>query len=177
VRSLRALLWTGALGLALLFPALAASAEIKPWSGPATLPLVLQGIDGRKVDLAALRGRVVLINFWATWCEPCRDEMPSLERLRTRLQGRPFELVTVNFGESGASVVRFLGKLRLSLPVLLDPEKKAAEEWKVRGLPMTFLVDARGTVRFWTFGEHDWSEGAALQAVETLVAEAGRGRG
>jgi len=170
------LLRAGALCFGLLLGAPAWGAEIKPWSGPATPRLVLKSLDGSERDLAKLRGRVVLVNFWATWCEPCRDEMPSLQALRETLDKQPFEILLVNFGESEPTVTRFLDRLRLKLPVLLDRHKEAAEAWKVRGLPMTFLVDARGVVRFWTFGEHDWNAGDARKVVESLVAEASRGR-
>ena len=154
--------------------AVRAEAEIKPWKGGATPALKLRDLQDKPVDLAAMKGRVVLVNFWATWCEPCRDEMPALARLREKLKGRPFELVTVNFGESNATVSRFLARLNVSLPVLLDPAKEAADAWKVRGLPMTFLVDAQGIARFWSFGEQDWAEGEALKVVEGLLAEAPR---
>jgi len=151
-----------------------AEPDFKPWKGGAAPPLDLKDLEGRSVDLAALHGRVVLINFWATWCEPCSDEMPSLERLRGKLKGRPFELVMVNYGESNATVSRFMSKLGLSIPVVLDPEKRVAQEWKVGGLPMTFLVDATGRVRFSTFGEHDWGDGESFAAVDRLVAEVRR---
>lgn len=124
------------------------------------------------MDLRDFRGRVVLVNFWATWCEPCRDEMPAIARLREHLKGQPFEVLTVNFGESGAKVRAFLDREKLDVPVLLDPDKDAAGRWNAKGLPMTFLVDARGRVRYWVFGERDWSEGEALRHVERLVAEA-----
>ena len=151
-----------------------AEAEIRPWKGSATPALKLRDLQDKSVDLAAMKGRVVLINFWATWCEPCRDEMPALERLREKLKGRSFELVTVNFGESNATVSRFLARLNVSLPVLLDPGKDAADAWKVRGLPMTFLIDAKGNARYWTFGEQNWAEGDAFKVVEGLLAEAPR---
>jgi thiol-disulfide isomerase/thioredoxin len=152
----------------------AAETDIKPWKGGATPTLKLRDLQDRPVDLASMKGRVVLINFWATWCEPCRDEMPALERLREKLKGRSFELVTVNFGEGGAAINRFLEKIKVSVPVLLDPTKDAADAWKVRGLPMTFLVDATGTARYWSFGEQDWSEGEPFKLVESLVGEAAR---
>jgi cytochrome c biogenesis protein CcmG, thiol:disulfide interchange protein DsbE len=151
-----------------------ANAPIKPWTGGATPPLELAALDGRKVELGSMRGRVVLINYWATWCEPCRDEMPAIERLRTKMKGRPFEVLAVNYGESAERVSSFVAKLNLSMPVLLDPYKHSVEAWKVRGLPMTFLVDARGRVRYWSFGERDWSEGEALELVEKMVSEAPR---
>ena len=162
------------LGLA---PGLAsANAPIKPWTGGATPPFALAALDGRKVDLAAMRGRVVLINYWATWCEPCREEMPAIERLRAKMKGRPFEVLAVNYGESEEKVSSFVAKLKLSMPVLLDPYKNSVEDWKVRGLPMTFLVDASGRVRYWSFGERDWSEGEALGLVEKMVSEAPHAR-
>ena len=153
-----------------------ANAPIKPWTGGATPPFELSALDGRKIELAALRGRVVLINYWATWCEPCRDEMPAIDRLREKMKGRPFEVLAVNFGESEERVSAFVAKLNLSMPILLDPYKNSVEAWKVRGLPMTFLVDARGRVRYWSFGERDWSEGDGLKLVEKMVGEAPRAR-
>jgi cytochrome c biogenesis protein CcmG/thiol:disulfide interchange protein DsbE len=153
-----------------------ANAPIKPWTSGATPPFELAALDGQKVDLASMRGRVVLINYWATWCEPCRDEMPAIERLRVKMKGKPFEVLGVNYGESEERVSAFVAKLNLSMPILLDPYKHSVEAWKVRGLPMTFLVDAGGKVRYWSFGERDWSEGEGLALVEKMVGEAPRAR-
>jgi thiol-disulfide isomerase/thioredoxin len=164
------------LALGLAAAAAWASAPIKPWTGGATPPFELSALDGRKIELKALRGRVVLINYWATWCEPCRDEMPAIDRLRDKMKGKPFEVLAVNFGESEERVSAFVSKLNLSMPILLDPYKNSVEAWKVRGLPMTFLVDVRGRVRYWSFGERDWSEGEGLELVEKMVAEAPRAR-
>ena len=164
----------GASTLVLVAAPARAETDIKPWKGGATPALQLRDLNDARVDLAAMKGRVVLVNFWATWCEPCREEMPALQRLREKMKGRSFELVTVNFGESNGTVTRFLEKINVSLPVLLDPTKDAAEAWKVKGLPMTFLVDARGATRYWTFGEHDWSAGEPFRLVEALVGEAAR---
>lgn len=154
----------------------AAETQLKPWAGTVTPALARDDLTGKRVDLKDFRGRVVLVNFWATWCEPCRDEMPSLERLRGKLRGRPFDVLTVNYGEGPAKINAFLAKQKISLPVLLDPEKEAALEWKAGGLPMTFLVDAEGRVRYSAFGECDWSEGEPFRVVENLVAEAPRAR-
>ena len=165
---------SGAAALLLLGapPAVPSDPPIKPWTSGATPPLELSAVDGRKVALAGLKGRVVVINYWATWCEPCIDEMPSLERLRTKMKGRPFEVLAVNYGESSERVSRFVAKMKLTMPVLLDPYKNSVDAWKVRGLPMTFIVDGKGEVRYWSFGERDWSEGEALRLVERLVSEA-----
>jgi thiol-disulfide isomerase/thioredoxin len=168
----RAALW-GAASLLLLaaLPAASSDPPIKPWTSGATPPLELSAVDGRKVALDGLKGRVVVVNYWATWCEPCIEEMPSLERLRVKMKGRPFEVLAVNYGESSERVSRFVAKMKLTMPVLLDPYKSSVDAWKVRGLPMTFIVDAKGQVRYWSFGERDWSQGEALQLVQRLVSE------
>ena len=167
---------TAVVALAALTCAALAESDIRPWKGKPTLPLARSDIEGKPVDLKALHGRVLVVNFWATWCEPCRDEMPSLQRLREKLAGRPFEVITVNFGESAEKIGAFLGKEKITLPVLVDAQKETAKDWGVGGLPMTFLVDARGRVRYSVFGERDWSEGPSLALVEKLVAEAPRAR-
>ena len=159
--------------LPLLFVGLADAGDmpIKPWTGASPPPFRLDDLQGSAVSLASLKGKVVLVNFWATWCEPCREEMPSLQKLRKRMEQRPFEVITINYGEARERAVDFSTKLGLTLPVLLDPGKNTAEAWKVRGLPMTFLVDARGKVRYWTFGERDWNDGPSVEIVERLLAE------
>jgi thiol-disulfide isomerase/thioredoxin len=152
----------------------AASVELRAWSDKPTPPLARADLAGKRVDLNDLRGRVVVVNFWATWCEPCREEMPSLGRLQEKLKGKPFTVLAVNYGESSARVADFVRKEGWSVPVLLDPDKETAGAWGAKGLPMTFLVDARGRVRYYAFGERDWSEGESLRAVEKLLAEAPR---
>ena len=153
-----------------------AESDIKPWKGKPSLPLAGPDLEGRAIDLKSMKGRVLVVNFWATWCEPCRDEMPSLERLRGKLAGKPFDIITVNFGESAEKIAQFLGKEKVTLPVMLDTRKEMAKDWGVGGLPMTFLVDAKGRVRYSVFGERNWSEGPSLALVEKLVAEAPRAR-
>lgn len=155
--------------------AVAATEEppLRPWTHGATPPLALRDLAGAEVDLHGLQGRVVVVNFWATWCEPCIAEMPSLQRLRERLRGKPFEVLAVNYAESPEKVKAFLRKSGIDLPVLLDPGKEAADAWSAKGLPMTFVVDRAGKVRFWVFGERDWNGGDCLAAIGKLVAEPG----
>jgi thiol-disulfide isomerase/thioredoxin len=112
-----------------------------------------------------------VVNFWATWCEPCRDEMPSLQRLRAKMSGKPVEVLTVNYGEWPARIEPFMQRGKIELPVLLDTQKDAAKAWNAGGLPITFLVGANGKVRYSVFGERDWSEGEPLNLVESLVSE------
>ena len=155
--------------------AAAADSQIKPWTGAVTPKLVLPDLAGGRADLGDLRGRVVVVNFWATWCVPCREELPSLQRLRDKLAGKPVEVITVNYGEFVERVRPFLEKEKVELKVLLDTQKDAARDWGVGGLPMTFIIDAKGRARYSAFGEFDWSTGEPLRLVEKLVAEAPRG--
>lgn len=133
-------------------------------------------LDGRTVDLKGLKGRVVVVNFWATWCEPCREEMPSLERLKERVKGRPVEVLTVNYGENPVRIRDFLQRQKITLPVLLDPEKEAAAKWRAGGLPITYLVDPQGRVRHYVFGDRDWSSDESIRLVEALLPEKARAR-
>ena len=140
-----------------------------PWTRPETPALGLKDLEGRVRTLADYRGKVVLLNFWATWCEPCRDEMPTMRRLKERLAGQPFEVVAVNYGESPLRVTEFLARERLELAVLLDPNQEAARAWRVRVLPGSFLVGTDGRVRFSVIGEIDWSTDEALKTVQSLL--------
>src|SRR5262249_52475344 len=133
------------------------------WTEPRTPPpLALRDLDGGSRSLADYRGSVVLINFWATWCEPCRDEIPSLQALATRLVGRPFAILGVNRGESSARVKEFAARMRIGFAILLDPNQEAVRAWRVRVLPESFLVDADGRMRYRAIGEIDWTGEAVV---------------
>lgn len=175
---MRAHRWIAAAAAFAAVVAFASSAEapIKKWAGKPTPALVLPDLSGRTVDLRDYRGKVVVVNFWATWCEPCREEMPSLQRLRARMSGKPLEVLTVNYGEWPQRIEPYMKKEKIELTVLLDTQKEAARDWNAGGLPITFLVDAKGDVRYWVFGERDWSQGEPLRLVESLVEEGARAR-
>jgi thiol-disulfide isomerase/thioredoxin len=144
-------------GLLAQFASSGGAAELRPWDGTQPAPFALKDLSGREHRLADYRGRVVVINFWATWCEPCRDEMPALEKLKERFAGRPFTVLAVNVDEPEARIRKFLSVLPLTFPVLLDYERKLAKSWNVRLLPATYVVGPDGGVRFSAFGEVDWS--------------------
>lgn len=140
-----------------------------PWSRADTPPLALKDLDGRTHALADYRGKVVLLNFWATWCEPCKDEMPSIVKLKELLAGRPFEVLTINFGESPSRVREFLARERLDLIALLDPNKEAARAWRVRVLPASVVIGPDGRARYSVVGEIDWGTPTALRTVQGLL--------
>lgn len=121
---------------------------------PAVPELRLRGIDGGVHDLAALRGRVVLVNFWATWCPPCIEELPSLQRLWDAWRRHGLEVLAVNVGEEARDVETFLAGFRpaLAFPVLLDEDGDAFGAWRVFGLPTTFVVDRQGRLAYHAAG-------------------------
>ena len=151
----------------ILLTVAADAADIKRWPGGAPPALELKGLDGRLHRLADYRGTVVLVNFWATWCDPCRDEMPSIERLEQKLAGRPFVALAVNLDEPEARIRKYLSQARLNLTVLLDPGRKAANAWNARILPASFVVGPNGAMRYSVVGEIDWT---AERTVERIVA-------
>jgi cytochrome c biogenesis protein CcmG, thiol:disulfide interchange protein DsbE len=140
-----------------------------PWNRAETPALTLKDVDGRPRSLADYKGKVVLVNFWATWCEPCREEMPAMRRLRDRLAGEPFDVLTVNYGESSTRITDFLARERVDLTVLLDPGRETARAWRVRVLPGSFLIGTDGRARFSVIGEIDWMSDEAVSVVRSLL--------
>jgi len=128
-------------------------------------------LTGTPRTLADYRGKVVLLNFWATWCPPCQREMPSLERLRTKMAGRPLEIVAISSAETPDEVNAYLSKMKLGFPVLLDTDSSNTRRWKVFALPTTFVLDAEGRVRHVLTGPAEWDEGEALAVTESMLAE------
>lgn len=144
---------------------------IKPrLSSPA---MSLQDTDGKPFDLASLRGSVVLINFWATWCPPCRREFPSMERLRKKLDGKKFIILAVNEGESVEAIDQFNSTLDIwpQFPILLDLEGDAMAFWPVRGLPTTFIIDKRGRMAYRAIGGREFDHPEIVLLIDKLLKE------
>jgi thiol-disulfide isomerase/thioredoxin len=116
----------------------------------------LQTLDGQSVKISDLRGRVILINFWATWCEPCRQEMPLLQESADRY-GEKLAVLAVNNDEAPEIIRSFIDELELRLPALLDPGAKVTQLYRVRGFPTSVFVDSQGVVRYQHIGilNHD----------------------
>lgn len=148
-----------------------AAAELKPWSGGPAPPIALKDLDGVLHRLEAYRGKVVIVNFWASWCEPCRDEMPSLNKLRHALQGQPVVLLAVNVGDGEGRIGEFLQKFPIEFPVLLDRDSQTAKAWKVRLLPATFIIGRDGRVRYSHAGERDWAEASVRAKIMALAQQ------
>ncbi len=154
---------------ALLFRDMSFLKQVKRTAAPR---IFLKTLDGQNHSLEQHAGKIVLINFWATWCQPCVREMPSMERLYQKHKARGLEIVAVSLDQGGADAVReFAAKLRLTFPIVLDPGHEAKERYRVRGLPTTYLVDRRGRVAGYGVGPREWDEEAAYALVGHLLDE------
>ena len=135
-------------------------------------PLRLTDLDGKAHDLAAYRGKVVLVNFWATWCPPCRREMPSLERLHLKLPDSRFAILAVNVGEDVDTVFAFLGLLEPapSYAIPLDLDSRVLRAWPVKGLPTTFIVDKQGRIAYTAVGGREFDHPEIERVLRELMA-------
>jgi peroxiredoxin len=154
---------------AILVAAAASAAELRPWSGGETPGLALEDLQGKTHRLGDYRGKVVLVNFWATWCEPCRAEMPSMEKLRGSLAGQAFEVLGVNMAEPLSRIEKFTDALPLGFPLLRDRDGATAKAWRAKVLPASFLVDGEGRIRYYVYGEVDWSSAPVRAKVAELL--------
>ncbi|MFV0385139.1 TlpA family protein disulfide reductase [Paracoccus sp. (in: a-proteobacteria)] len=129
--------------------------------------------DGGMHSFADYRGKVVLVNFWATWCAPCREEMPSLDALQTEMGGEDFQVVTIATGRNPPEKIdKFFDETGVkSLPVLLDPKQKLARSMGILGLPVSVLIDRDGVEVARLPGDADWSGEAAKQVIRQLMAD------
>jgi thiol-disulfide isomerase/thioredoxin len=139
-----------------------------PYPAP---PLELADAHGGRHSLAGLSGKVVLVNFWATWCAPCREEMPSILRLRRQIGDARLAVLGVNVEEPLGRVRLWERRLGLNFPTLLDDRGQARHDWLVKVYPSSFLVDAEGQVRFRALGPIDWNGEEARRALGGLLLE------
>lgn len=140
--------------------------------GPALAPdFAAPDLRGQAVSLSSLRGKVVVVNVWTTWCPPCRQEMPSMERLAAHFRGRDFQLLAVSQDEGDREKVEaFARELGLTFPVLLDPQRQVGERFGVWGYPETFVIDRNGYVVERVIGPREWDSPASIAAIEALIA-------
>lgn len=143
---------------------------LRPYPGQGVAPgLRLPGLLGGRVDLADLKGKVVLVNFWATWCPPCVEEIPSLQNLYRRLQPLGLEILAVDVGESVETTKRFLADKPIDFPVLMDVEGEALRRWGIYAFPTTLVLDRQHSIRYAVFGAFDWSSQEVVDALSPLL--------
>ena len=129
----------------------------------------LTDIKGKKHTLSDYKGKVVLVNFWASWCPPCIFEMPELQRLKKHFSDRPFEVITINVGEKKYKVRRFSKLINLELPVLLDTSSETYDDWDVKTLPTSFLIDSSGQFRYQVRGNPGWDTEDTRGIIEDMM--------
>lgn len=166
---MRHLLVAFALGLTLLAGALPAQAVVTVQS--AAPDFTLQTAEGRNLRLQEQRGQVVMVNFWATWCGPCRQEMPHLNRLYGKYQASGFTLLGVNVDDDPRQAVAAAARLGLKFPVLLDADKAVIKRYDIGSMPASVLIDRDGRVRYLHRGYREGMEDAYEQQIRELVKE------
>ena len=130
----------------------------------------LPDLNGHLVALSDLHGKVVLLNFWATWCGPCRVEMPTMEQLYRTFSRKDFEILAVSIDVQGVAITRpFQQEYHLTFPILHDTDSRVGLMYGARSIPVTFLVDRQGVVRHRIFGARDWGASDARQLVQMLI--------
>ena len=156
--------WRGAAAQGLTGPAY----EVSRWSGP--LSLALTDTTGKTWRTADLAGRAVLLNFWASWCEPCRAEMPTLQQVADLYGSDKLLVLAVNFKEPAGRALQFAKTTGVTLPVLLDTAGQTAKQLGVKVFPTTLTIDRNGRPRHRVQGEVDWTDKAATRLIDSLLA-------
>ena len=147
------------------------SGDTAPRIGKPLADFTLPDLQGRSVQLAALRGKVVFVNVWATWCPPCVEEMPTIQQLYERLHGQGLEILAVSLDNLGAQiVVPFMQSRRLSFPTLLDTKNLVQRLYRTTGVPESFVVDKRGILVDKVVGPRDWIHPQIIAQFERLLA-------
>ena len=152
------------------------SARLRAVAGnPEALDFALEDRFGEEHRLSQLRGQVVVVNFWATWCGPCLAELPTMQALWERLSAGPFEFLAINVGEERSTIDRFLEGFSPSLgfPILVDPKMRVVQEWQVRGVPTTYVVDRQGRLAEFAEGGMDFTNDIVVGRIRRLMDEGG----
>jgi peroxiredoxin len=137
---------------------------------PASAPdFTVPRLGSGSIGLKELGGRLLFLNFWATWCVPCKDEMPSMERLYQRYKSRGLVVLGLSVDRNGPAVAPFVKRLGLTFPIGLDPDMAVADRYRVRALPASFLIDRNGNTVAVALGAREWDRKAARDVIEALL--------
>ncbi len=144
---------------------------VKRADGRIAADFTLEDLSGRTITLASLRGKVIFLNFWATWCAPCLDEMPSMQALYDQMRGNAdFVMLAVSQDQRGRQAVKpFIDKNGFRFQILLDPEGQLAESYGLRGVPETFIIDRSGRIVAHHAGAFDWSRPDVSEALKQML--------
>jgi thiol-disulfide isomerase/thioredoxin len=139
--------------------------------GVHSIDFTVQNLEGRKKSLTDYRGKIVFLNFWATWCPPCRAEMPSMQTLYTKMKGKDFDIVAVNVQENADAVHTFMKSenTTFTFPILLDATGRVASTYSVRGIPTTYVIAKDGTMLGMVVGGKDWADPKVIDTLTQLA--------
>jgi peroxiredoxin len=129
----------------------------------------LKDTEGNTHRLSDYRGKVVVLNFWATWCPPCREEMPSMERARKQVEDEPIVILAVDVGEDEDTIFLFTGDYPVEFPLLMDRDGAVTKDYPVIGLPTTYIIDPDGIIRYRAVGSREWDDPALLDELRRLA--------
>ena len=135
---------------------------------PAAPEFELQDTEGEVHRLSDYRGRPVLINFWATWCPPCRDEIPSMNRAWGKIAKENIAMLAINVGEDEDTIFVFTADYPADFPILLDADGEVIGQWPVKGLPTTYIVDPEGRIAYRAIGGREWDDEQLLDTLRAL---------
>ncbi len=149
---------------------MAAPGQLKTYKGKLINPdFKLSDMQGNSKTLADYRGNIVLLQFWATYCTPCRKEMPTMNNLIKKMQGRPFKIVTINMAESTKAINHFIDEVPVDFPVLQDTDGTVLNQWKVFAAPANFILDKQGKILFTLYGGTEWDSDDMVRKLSILT--------
>jgi thiol-disulfide isomerase/thioredoxin len=147
-----------------------ADGSLDPYPNAGTAPeFELADLDNKLHRLSEYRGKVVLVNFWASWCVPCITEMPGMQRLADTLKDQPFEILAINVSDTENRIREFLRRMDLRLTILMDLNGEAFKAWQGKVLPASFLLDRSGRIRYQVIGPLEWDSNEAGKVIEELL--------
>ena len=146
------------------------AAKLKPVDGDLDAPaLVLKDLQGKTHDLKDYEGQVVLVQFWATYCGPCRQEMPSMNKMMTKMGDTPFTILAVDMGETEAEVKQFVSEVKPEFTILMDEDGKSIADWRVFAAPSNFIVGPDGKIKYTLFGGVEWDSDELVEKIKAVA--------
>jgi len=160
---------TGLLGLGLMASVWAESNILHPVKGqPLAADFTLKDIEDNTHRLSDYRGKVVIVNFWATWCPPCRFELPSMERLWHEVQKEEVVMLAINIGEDADTIFTFTTDYPVTFPLLMDRDSEVVKQYPVLGVPTSFVIDPKGRIIYRAVGTREWDDKAIILQILAL---------
>jgi thiol-disulfide isomerase/thioredoxin len=154
------------------FSLAAQATNLKSVEGNVAAPaLQLQDLQGKKHDLTDYKGQVVLVQFWATYCGPCRKEMPSMNKMMKKMDDVPFKILAVDMGESKEEVQQFVSEVKPEFTILMDEDGKSIGDWRVFAAPSNFIIDPEGNIRYTLFGGVEWDSDELIEKLKAVAAK------